>query len=89
MCAYDPIGSEMHDLLKVACQREYLLDIKLHDGQRLILRAAHLRTSITKEEFIVFQRNSIPQEVRLDKLGSVATLEPDAEFDFLEFAKSA
>lgn len=88
MKTYQPMNCDLHDYLEIACMREYLLDVELIDGQRLILRALTTRTSDTKEEFIVFQKNSNPPELRLDQLAAITPLDKNAEFGRVEFVEA-
>ncbi len=92
--SYTPIQCQLYDYVEIACMRHYRLDIELITGE--IITGMALTTLIkNKQEFIVINlemdseenhpeienaNQDKKQEIRLDLVKSITTLDSNAEF---------
>ncbi len=83
---YTPIQCQLYDYVEIACMRHYRLDIELISGDIITGKAVTTRIK-NKQEFIVIaedvdnKENNKEQEIRLDLVKSLTTLDANAEFD--------
>jgi len=83
--SYTPIQCQLYDYVEIACMRHYRLDIELTTGEVITGKAMTTRIK-DKQEFIVIDANmnneesNKEQEIRLDLVKSLTTLDDNAEF---------
>ena len=82
---YKPIQCHLYDYIEVACLRHYKLLIKLLNGEELtgLAQTIHI---INKEEYLEINVAGVHQNIRLDKIKNITTLDDDAEFKTIEIS---